>query len=190
MEEIIHEDKTFEKLNFTSQEIRNREFLRCKFKSCDFSSSNFNHNQFIDCEFVACNMAMLKLVGTTLSNVTFRDCKLLGVNFAESEDFLFSVHFVGGLLDFANFSSKKLPKTQFLNVSMKSVDFTRAKLQGSIFESCNLEGAVFNKTDLKDTDFYTAFGYIIDPELNNITKARFSLYGLAGLLTKYGIRID
>lgn len=78
MEEIIHEDKTFEKLNFTSQEIRNREFLRCKFKSCDFSSSNFNHNQFIDCEFVACNMAMLKLVGTTLSNVTFRDCKPRG----------------------------------------------------------------------------------------------------------------
>ena len=135
-------------------------------------------------------MAMLKLVGTTLSNVTFRDCKLLGVNFSESEDFLFSVHFVGGLLDFANFTSKKLPKTKFLNVSMKSVDFTRAKLQGSVFESCNLEGAVFNQTDLKDADFYTSFGYTIDPESNNVVKARFSLYGVVGLLSKYGIRID
>lgn len=190
MEEIVHEDKTFEKLSFTSQEIRNREFLRCTFKNCDFSSSNFNYNQFVDCEFAGCNISVLKLVGTTLSNVTFRDCKLLGVNFSDSEDFLFSVHFVGGVLDFATFANKKMPKTQFLGVSMKSVDFTRANLQGSMFDNTNLEGAVFSKTNLKDADLFTAFGYTIDPEANTITKARFSLYGVVGLLSKYGIRID
>ena len=190
MEEIVHEDKVFEKISFTAQEIRNREFLRCKFKSCDFSGSNFNYNQFVDCEFVNCNISLLKLVSTTLSNVIFRDCKLLGVNFSECEDFLFSVQFEGGVLDFASFANKKMPKTRFANVSLKGVDFTRANLQGSVFENTNLEDAVFSKTNLKEANMLTAFGYTIDPEANMIAKARFSLYGVAGLLNKYGISIE
>jgi hypothetical protein len=32
--------------------------------------------------------------------------------------------------------------------------------------------------------------YCIDPESNKIKKARFSMYGLAGLLSKYNIVID
>jgi len=190
MEEIIHEDKVFEKISFTAQEIRNREFLRCRFKNCDFSGSNFSYNHFSDCEFEACNISLLKLVGTSLCNVIFRDCKLLGVNFSESEDFLFTVQFEGGVLDFATFANKKMPKTRFVNVSLKNVDFTRANLQGALFSNTNLEGAMFTKTVLKEANFLTAFNYTIDPESNPMAKARFSLYGVAGLLGKYGISIE
>ncbi|SDB88197.1 pentapeptide repeat-containing protein [Williamwhitmania taraxaci] len=190
MEEIIHENKVFEKISFTAQEIRSREFLRCTFKGCDFSGSNFSYNHFSDCVFEYCNISLLKLVGTSLCNVVFRECKLLGVNFSDSEDFLFSVRFEGGVLDFSTFANKKMPKTHFLNVSMKSVDFTRANLQGSLFENTNLEEAVFSKTVLKDCNLLTAFNYTIDPESNPMAKARFSLYGVAGLLEKYRISIE
>ena len=43
---------------------------------------------------------------------------------------------------------------------------------------------------LEKADFRGAFNYSLDPELNRIKGARFSPAGLAGLLGKYGIRID
>lgn len=190
MQEIIHEDKTFDKISYSGQEIRNREFLRCTFTGCDFSDSNFSNNRFVDCSFSGCNLSLLKLVDTGLSNAFFHDCKLLGVNFNECRDFLFSVRFEGGVLDFASFAGKRMPKTCFLNISMKSMDFSRANLQGALFQNTNLEGTTFSKTNLKETDFLTAYGYTIDPEANAVAKALFSRNGVSGLLSKYGITIE
>lgn len=50
--------------------------------------------------------------------------------------------------------------------------------------------SVFSRTILKEADFLTASNYIIDPELNNIRKAKFSLSSVAGLLNKYDIKIE
>ncbi|OQA01530.1 MAG: hypothetical protein BWY70_00347 [Bacteroidetes bacterium ADurb.Bin408] len=46
------------------------------------------------------------------------------------------------------------------------------------------------RTNLEKADLRTAFNYIIDPELNHIKKARFSLRGISGLLAKYNIDIE
>ncbi len=73
---------------------------------------------------------------------------------------------------------------------MKQVVFTNANLSNSVFDNTDLADAVFNGTDLKEADFRAANNYIIDPELNNIKKAKFSLHGVVGLLAKYSIRIE
>ena len=69
------------------------------------------------------------------------------------------------------------------------MDFTEADLNNASFDNCDLIGAKFEKTNLEKADLSTSFNYSIDPELNRIKKAKFSIDGIAGLLDKYDIEI-
>jgi fluoroquinolone resistance protein len=70
------------------------------------------------------------------------------------------------------------------------VDFTNSDLTGLVFENCNLFGAIFENTILEKVDFRTSFNYSINPEINRIKKAKFSMVGIVGLLDKYNILIE
>lgn len=189
MELLIHEDKTFDKVVYAGQLISGWEFQSCEFKNCDFTNSAFVNNKFLECTFEGCNLSMMKLGKSTLSDARFRNCKILGVNFSECQDFLFTVTFDGCILDYSSFMAKKMPKTRFNKSTLKEVTFSLANLSGSVFEQCNLSETVFNRTDLSAVDFSTSYNFSIDPELNILKKAIFSAQGLPGLLDKYGIRI-
>jgi len=189
MQSVTHENKTFEKVVYTGQVIRGREFQDCTFKQCDLSGSEFSGNKFIDCVFEGCNLSLMKLGNTALQSTTFKDCKILGVNFHECSDFLFSVSFDNCIIDFASFNGKKMPKTTFMKSSLKETSFMQAILTGSKFEQCDLLGAIFNRTDLSSVNFVTALNYTIDPEVNTLKKAVFSAEGLAGLLAKHQLKI-
>jgi hypothetical protein len=43
---------------------------------------------------------------------------------------------------------------------------------------------------MEKTDFTSAVNYSIDPEINKLAKAKFSLNGIKGLLEKYNIDIE
>lgn len=190
MDQFINIHQTFEKVLYIDRKINNREFDGCIFKNCDFSNSDLSYNIFIDCEFYDCNLGMTKLSATSLKNVIFKDCKLLGIQFNECDDFLFNVGFEECILDYSSFANKKMPKTKFTGSSMKDVTFVGTNLSNSIFANCNLDGAVFNDTQLKEVDFTTSYNYKIDPEFNPMRKAKFSAQGIPGLLEKYDIKIQ
>jgi uncharacterized protein YjbI with pentapeptide repeats len=133
---------------------------------------------------------MAKLGHCQLNNVTFKDCKLLGVNFSDCSDFLFSVKFDNCVLDYSLFVKKKMTKTSFINTSMKNMDFTESDLTKSHFINTDLLYTVFFRTILKEVDFLTALNYNIDPDVNIIKKAKFSLNAISGLLNKYDIIIE
>ncbi|HLA57087.1 MAG TPA: pentapeptide repeat-containing protein [Flavobacterium sp.] len=189
MKDFINIHQTFEKEVYINQTLNNREFDGCIFKHCDFSNSDFSLNTFSDCEFIDCNLSMTKLKGSSLKSVIFRECKLLGIQFHECEDFLFDVTFTDCALDYASFANKKMPKTHFTNCSLKEVSFIGTDLTKSVFENCNLEHAIFNDTKLNEANFMTAYNYTIDPEFNPMKKAKFAMQGIPGLLEKYDIKI-
>ena len=112
------------------------------------------------------------------------------MRFEDCNDFLFSVHFEDCQLNLSSFCKLKLKNTKFKNSKLHEVDFTEVDLTGSVFENCDLNRAIFEKTNLESVDFRTAYNYSIDPELNRIKKAKFSVSGLAGLLDKYNIEIE
>jgi len=114
----------------------------------------------------------------------------MGINFTDCNDFLFAVKFDGCILDYASFVRKKMVKTSFTRSSLKNADFTESDLSGSVFPDSDLTDAIFYRTMLKESDFSAAMNFIIDPELNNIKKAKFSLQGVVGLLNKYDIKIE
>ena len=84
----------------------------------------------------------------------------------------------------------KLKKTVYSKSQLVEADFAEADLTAAVFDRCDLERAVFDQTTLEKADFRTAFNYTIDPDANRIRKARFSLHGLPGLLSRYDIEID
>jgi uncharacterized protein YjbI with pentapeptide repeats len=127
---------------------------------------------------------------TALRDVTFLNCKLLGVRFDECNEFLFSVHFENCMLKFSSFHKLKLKQTRFQTCNLQEVDLAEADLTGSVFETCDLQRTLFDHTNLEKVDFRSSFNYSIDPEKNRIKKAKFSHEGAWGLLDKYDIEIS
>jgi fluoroquinolone resistance protein len=133
---------------------------------------------------------MAKLEKTALKGIQFKDCKLLGVHFENCDEFLFAVNFENCILNLCSFYKRKLKKTNFKNSSLREVDFLEADLSSSVFDNCDLAGATFQNAILEKADFRTSYNYSIDPELNKIKKAKFSIPAVTGLLDKYDIEIE
>ena len=50
--------------------------------------------------------------------------------------------------------------------------------------------ARFENTIMENADIRTSFNYSINPELNRVKKAKFSLSQITGILVEYDIEID
>lgn len=190
MKMILHEDKTFDNIDYADKDVSNREFVKCLFHACDFSNSNISGNEFVECQFIDCNLSLTKFGTASLKTVFFKNCKLIGVDFSSCKDFLFSIGFENCILDYSSFFKKKLKNTIFKKCNIKEANFADSDLTNSVFKDCDLNMTQFEKTNLNGVDFTTSFNYNIDPELNRMKNAKFSIEGLSGLLTKYGIIIE
>lgn len=166
------------------------EYENCIFNQCDFSNQDLSRHKFIDCKFNVCNLSMCKLNKTTLQDVAFTDCKLLGIKFETCNPFSLSFSFDGCQLNHSSFYQMKIPKMIFSNSVLIEADFTEANLSAAIFNNCNLYGAIFDRTNLEKADFRTAVNFSIHPLNNQIKKARFSRENLMGLLYAFNINLD
>lgn len=183
------ENITIEKTDFSLERLQGTDYENCRFLNCNFEGLDLSGLNFSECVFVGCNLSNAKLIKTALQDVTFRNCKMLGLHFDDCNAFLFAVSFENCQLNFSVFYNVKLLKTKIARSELVEVDFTGADLTGSIFDNCNLLGAVFEDSNLTNVDFRTAYNYTFDPEKNRIKKAKFSLSGIPGLLGKYDISI-
>jgi uncharacterized protein YjbI with pentapeptide repeats len=156
--------------------LRDIRFSDCKMLGLHFEDcSDF----LFAVHFDKCILNLSSFFKQKLKKTIFKDCS----------DFLFAVHFEKCILNLSSFFKQKLKKTIFKECSLHEVDFTEADCSQANFDNCDLTGAKFEKTNLEKADMSTSFNYSIDPELNRIKKAKFSMDGIAGLLDKYDIEI-
>ncbi len=127
---------------------------------------------------------------TALKDVKFSNCKLLGLNFNDCNEFLLSIGFEDCQLNLASFYKLKIKGTFFKNGNLHEADFTETDLTASTFHNCNLNRAIFGNTILEKVDFRTSHNYSINPEINRMKKAKFSRDGILGLLDKYDIVVE
>jgi uncharacterized protein YjbI with pentapeptide repeats len=163
------------------------EFEQCRFVGSDFSGADLTNKRFIDCLFERCNLSLATLAGAAFQQVTFRECKLSGVQFSACRDMLFEIELAHCQLPYASFHGKRMRGTRFTHCVLNDVDFSYTDLTEAVFQECTLTGAIFEQTQLTAADFTTATGFLIAPDSNSVKKARFSLEGLPGLLSKYDI---
>lgn len=190
MENKIQFDKNYIKSDFPLQSYMGFEFENCIFENCDWSQKNFKGSTFIDCEFIDCNLTAIDFSGVGLKNVTFNQCKMLGIAFQSCDDFLFSIHCKGSVLNMSSFVRKKLVDSTFFMCDLKEVNFAEANLTKVDFFECNLENAFFNSTNLTKVNLKTAHNFTIDPNFNTVQNLEITTSGLAGLLTKFQLKIS
>jgi len=113
-----------------------------------------------------------------------------GLRFDTCNEFGLSFSFENCLLNHSTFYKVKIKKTNFKNTQLIETDFTECDLTGSLFDNCDLDRAIFANSILEKVDFSTSYNFSINPEINRIKKAKFSLATISGLLDKYDIEID
>lgn len=190
MQTVQNEDKTFDTADFSEMRMPVSAYIDCHFVNCNFSKANISASDFIGCIFTGCNFSLAVMENTGLKNAVFKNCKMVGIDFSKCSDFLFAVHFENCPLDYCSFFRKKMKKTIFRDCSIKDADFTETDLSLASFDNCDLLNSSFVQCNLEKTDFRTARNYAFDPEANKIKKAKFSMQGVVGLLSKYQLDIE
>jgi len=190
MHKPIFEDKVFEKTDFSATGFPLGEYDNCQFVNCNLANVQLGSCVFSECTFTGCNLSTASLHATSLRDVRFEQCKLLGLHFDTCDKFLIEFAFDNCIMDLCTFYQLRIKKTVFRNCSLCEADFSEADLNAAVFDRCNLQQAQFDRCNLEETDFRTAYNYTIDPAVNKIKKARFSLAGLPGLLARYDIDIS
>src|SRR5699024_4545768 len=141
-------------------------------------------------EFIDCNFSNANLSQSLFQKVVFNNCKMLGLNFDECNQFNFTAVFENSQLNHSSFYQMNLNRTKFIKCQMKGVDFTEASLKNTTLINSDLFEARFDNTNLKKADFSHSFNYSIDPELNQVKGAVFSFPEVIGLLDKFDININ
>ncbi|MEZ0484962.1 pentapeptide repeat-containing protein [Fibrella aquatica] len=190
MADVFLINEQFEQINYTKIPLPTGEYELCRFIGCDFTKSSLAGSVFYDCEFIDCQLSGVKLTKTAFRDVRFRDCKAEGLHFEHCNDFLFAVSFDSCVLTKSSFYKQKIKNTSFKKSILHEVDFMGADLTGADFDESDLRRAAFENTILEKADLRTAYNYSLDPELNRLSHAKFSLSGVAGLLVKYNIDIE
>ncbi len=180
-------NKVFTALSFSDFSSMAAEYEDCTFIQCDFSNQYIPNINLLDCTFADCNFSNSVFNQTSLKLVIFNECKLTGADFSNVNPFLLELNFNDSDLSLANFHGIPLTNSSFENCSLIEVDFSESDLSGIKITNSNLERVIFNRTKLEKVDFSTSFNIQLDPELNNIKGAKFSIQSLPGLLNKYGI---
>lgn len=181
-------DSSFNADNFST--IVQAEYEHCTFEGCNFSDFNFADYKFMDCNFINCDFSNALVSNAAFREVNFNDCKMLGLDFEYVNSFGFSINIKNCNMMHSSFYKIDLRKSKFIKTLLKNVDFTEANLSKIIFDHCNLSNAVFNRSNLQGCDFRSAFDFIINPENNNIKKAKFSTSNIIGLLDQFDIIVE
>jgi fluoroquinolone resistance protein len=189
MEKEYIEGQQFDNIDFSVKPLALATYENCRFVNCRLAGTNLSQLHFTDCVFSGCDLSNALLGKTAFNNVAFEGCKMLGLRFDHCHEVFFAAEFGHCHLGMASFYQRQLKKTVFAHCNLQGADFSEANLTGASFDHCDLADAVFENTHLEKADFSTALHYTIDPQRNNVHKAKFSQSGLAGLLRQYGIEV-
>ncbi len=184
------EDEVFDKQDFTKKRLPKGDYEYCTFLNCNFSEGSLSEVRFLECEFVDCNISSTNITNTAFQDVKFKDCKLLGLSFENCNPFGFSIQVNNCQLNHGSFYQVVLKQTKLIDSQLQYVDFTETDLSQTSFDNSDLQGAIFENAILEKADFCKAINYTIHPEQNRMKGAKFSLEGVYGLLSRYGIEIE
>lgn len=176
----------FDNLTLSNYKVTEIEFEECNFTNCRFLDCEFVKCAFKYCMFDNCLISALMPVDTRFIEVTFKNSKVIGIDWTKSLS-ITRISFNNCQLNYSNFRFLKLPKTKIINSEVKEADFTEALLTESDFSGSDLEGSIFFKSDLMKSDFSSAKNYYIDARNNTINKAKFSLPEAISLLNSLDI---
>ncbi|MDX2480524.1 MAG: pentapeptide repeat-containing protein [Desulfuromusa sp.] len=175
-------DSYNQKVEFKNKKLKDEEFIDlefwdCKFIKCNFTGTIFEKCRFEDCVFIECNMSLVKPKYCSFVDVDFKNCKAIGINWAEAATPI-HINFYSCTINSSSFFGLNISQIIMNDCSAKEVDFTEANLTRGNFNATNFLNSRFSKTNLTQSDFRNSINYDINPECNQLKKTRFSVLKL------------
>lgn len=185
-DDAVYDDQTFQEINMKELELCRTEFTNCKFVRCKYNGTIFSKCRFENCSFIECDLSLMKPIQSSFVEVYFDNSKCIGINWTTSAKPLI-VNFLHSIVNYSIFFGIDIRNIVMTTCIAKEVDFAEANLTGGTFNHTNLLGSRFLKTNMTKTDFSNAFNYVIDPNLNKLSKTKFSLPEAVSLLSVFDI---
>jgi fluoroquinolone resistance protein len=185
--------QNFSGRDFARTKVSESEFEGCTFDKCAFNEAVLSHCRFIKCRFVGCDLSLARPENCKFTEVSFVECKLVGVDWAligeaKADRMLFAVSFDRCVLDYAVF--KGLPVKSIVKCTARETDFSEADMQDADCGETDFAAATFMRTDMRGADFSGARNYTIEPTQNKVRKAQFSWPEAGGLLVGFGVVLE
>jgi len=185
-----YDQVTWDRFDFTSQDLTRSTFSRCSFVGCDFSSLKLSETRFETCEFRDCNLSNTVVDHTRFDGVTFEGCKLVGLNFGASDPLTLGLSLTRCVLRYVNFSQLRWKNAVLTDCEALDSDFRGAQLVGADFSRTRFRGCRFHAANLQKADFRHAEGYDLDVRTENLKKAKFSLPEALNLLAPFDLEVQ
>ncbi|MEZ8142950.1 pentapeptide repeat-containing protein [Enterovibrio sp. FF113] len=186
-------DQTFDKLELASQTLESTEFEECEFRDCQLSESAFRRCKFINCTFTRCNLSLMKVNHSRFSDVTFSECKLVGVDWTFAEWPAYRVDadmtFSKCIMNDTSFFGLTLRGLNLKECKLHDADFREGDFTDSSMTYCDFTNSVFMRTNLQNADLTESTNVSLSVLDNNVNAAKFSRYEALYLLEALGIEL-
>jgi uncharacterized protein YjbI with pentapeptide repeats len=188
-----YDQEQFQGENLDRQQLSQVLFYECAFSDCSFVETTFAQCRFVGCDFQDCDLSLFNPVGSIFSGVSFSSSKLVGVDWthaAWSETQIDTpLHFENCLLNHSTFYGLGLEQAKFSSCAARDVDFRECCLVRADFGGTALEKSLFSHTDLTGADLSRARNYAINPQVNILTGAKFSMPEALSLIYNLDIEL-
>ena len=168
-------------------------FHNCVFRNCDLTGAVLRSCKFQDCRFESCNLSLVKLTGSLFSGTSFKDSKLVGINWTEAAwpgiKLSCPVQFLNCLLNDSTFLGLSLGGIRISRCLARETDFRETDLSKADLTHTDFSGALFGNTDLTGADLDQARNYAIRISENRVKGAKFSMPEAMALLYCLDIKI-
>jgi len=64
-DQVLVEDKTYEKIDFKLTPLVKGEYVSCVFNNCDLTNADLSDIKFVECNFSGCNLSLAALGRTS-----------------------------------------------------------------------------------------------------------------------------
>jgi fluoroquinolone resistance protein len=186
-------DQVFSGQNLDGLQIISSDFVECTFNHCTFIETQLQKCRFVNCAFNSCDLSLGKLPESIFIETSFHESKIIGVNWAQAgwpaTGLGVPINFSKSTLNHSTFIGLKLQGIQIISCQAVNVDFREADLSNADFSGSDLSESLFIHTNLSGADFSQARNYMIDPGLNELKKAKFSLPEAMALLYNMDITL-
>jgi len=190
---VRYEDRTFRALDLRGLRFEAVELAGCRFERCRLNEATLAGCAFEECTFADSDLSVMRVPDSRFIEVSFARCKLLGVDWTQIRDsgskLRRSVTFEACVLDLCSFGELALEGASLRRCSAHEADFSGADLSNADCREADFAGARFQNTNLSGADLTLARNYRIDPLLNKVRRARFSLPEALTLLDPFEIEI-
>jgi fluoroquinolone resistance protein len=185
--------KKFSALNLTEETFSGRIFEECTFKDCNFGAVTFNKCKFVDCGFTDCNLSNLRVPESRFLNVTFEQCKVIGIDWVRAAWPKFAqfpqLQFHKCILNDSSFFGLRLEEIVLSECRAHEVDFREGNFSRGNFTYADLARSLFGRTCLVDADFTEAINYDIDVLDNELRRSKFTRHEAVRLLRSFEIEL-